>query len=380
MKVLFVSNNYIPYQSGVTRSIQATVHGLLQHEVEIKLLAPDYKWAVSDPYYVTRVPALFAFSYKGNRIPFMYCRTQFVRKVIEEFKPDVIHVHHPFILGMDALKSAQKYSIPLIFTFHTQYDQYVHYMPGVNYVCHWLLWRHISWFCRHVDMLIFPSQSLKRIVETRMMVKNAIILPSPIAPEFFSIKKHARTTAKPYHLLYVGRFVPEKNIPFLLNVVKKLGHDYRLTLAGYGYGLQSLKRYAYETLYLTRDQIQFIEKPTRQQILDQYYAAELFVFASQTETQGLVLAEAMACGVPVIALYGCGVIDIVNPGINGYIVHTQDEMVKRIKEIMENQVLKECMRKNAQETSLQYEPSIIVRKLLNCYNDSHFYSKIGDSI
>lgn len=368
MKVLFVSNNYIPYQSGVTRSIQATIHGLQKHSIEVKLLVPDYRCNVIDPNYVLRVPALVSFLYKGNYLPVLYRRKHFMHSVVQEFKPDIIHVHHPFILGVDALKVAQKYNIPVIFTFHTQYDRYLHYIPGITYLSRQLLWRYLAWFCRQVDMIVFPSVSLQRIVNEYIRSKNSIVLPSPIAPEFFTASKNESiyTTTK-INLLYVGRFVPEKNIPFLLNVEKELGQDYCLTLAGYGYSLPTLKKYAYDTLQLTSDQVVFIDHPTKSIIVDLYRTAEIFIFASQTETQGLVLAEAMACGLPVIALYGCGVVDIVLNGANGYIVHTQEEMVTRIKELTANTYLKEHMKEKAIETSLLYDPDAITRKLLQCY-------------
>ena len=173
---------------------------------------------------------------------------------------------------------------------------------------------------------------------------------------------------RPLKLLYVGRFTEEKNIPFLLDVVAQLSMPYEFTLIGYGYAQCMLQQYAYKTLGLSRDRVRFIIRPPKQKIVQFYATSHVKLFASQTETQGLVLAEAMAAGTPVIALSGSGVNDIVQSGINGYLVHTKNEMVERIVQIMHDTRLYRTLSIGAYKTSQQYTQKNIGKKLEKIYN------------
>lgn len=146
-----------------------------------------------------------------------------------------------------------------------------------------------------------------------------------------------------------------------------LPDDYTLLLAGYGSELENLQHYAYTVLKLSQERVQFMVRPTKEELRILYSQADLFVYASTTETQGLVMLEAMACGTPVVALYGPGQQDFVNQGINGYLVNTAHQMIEIIQNIKENKALQASLRQGALHTAQDYKPEVIVKKLVDVY-------------
>jgi 1,2-diacylglycerol 3-alpha-glucosyltransferase len=162
--------------------------------------------------------------------------------------------------------------------------------------------------------------------------------------------------------------VQEKNIPFLLDLMAQLpAHEFHLTLAGYGSEYAALQDYAYTVKKLSREQIRFIENPSKQLLVKLYRTAHIFVFASQSETQGLVLAEAMAQGTPVVALDGPGQRDIIKNGYNGFLVHDHTEMKDILERIKADEKLCDVLQNNAQKTAEHYTAEYSVRKLIEFY-------------
>jgi 1,2-diacylglycerol 3-alpha-glucosyltransferase len=139
------------------------------------------------------------------------------------------------------------------------------------------------------------------------------------------------------------------------------------TFAGYGSEYSSLQNYAYTIKKLSPHLVKFIEKPSKQQLKELYHTAHLFIFASQTETQGLVLAEAMAHGIPVIALNGPGQQDIIKNGLNGFLVTTLDEMKAKIEYCCASEKQYKLMQHHASHTAQEYSSNILIEKLLRFY-------------
>ncbi len=168
-------------------------------------------------------------------------------------------------------------------------------------------------------------------------------------------------------MLLVTRFVPEKNIPFVFDIFKLLPDTVRLTLVGYGTDYESTKQYAFETLQLPQDRVRFIHKPLPEELLNLYRSADLFIFPSQTDTQGLVLAESMSQGVPVIALDGPGQRDIIHNNINGFIVNNAQDAATTIMNVLENAEIHTQLISGARATADQYKSDYIINQLLKFY-------------
>ena len=216
---------------------------------------------------------------------------------------------------------------------------------------------------------IVPSKEIKDHVQHSTIAKRTIVLPSPIK-NFFLRPQAEKEKKTQFNLITVSRFVKEKNIPFLLDVFSKLDQSrYHFTLVGYGAEQENLERYAFSTLGLSCENVTFVCKPEPEKLLDYYDNADLFLFASTSDTQGLVLAESMARGVPVIALNGPGQKDIIISGVNGFLVHSQQEMVNVIQRIADNTDLQEMMNKQAIKTAKNYASETLAKKLVTFYQE-----------
>ncbi len=366
MRILFVTNNYTPYAGGVVSSINATVQELQKQGHKILLVAPNFLGANhDDPKWIQRVPSLLRFRYKNNCMAVPWRAAYYLKRIIIEFKPDIIHVHHPFLLGPIAQRIAKKMGIKTVFTYHTIYEGYVHYVPLPQFVLKPIVKKMVLNFCKKVDQIIVPSSAIK-VYLAGQDIFHTNLIPSGLKEQFARQPFIKKIMDKPYQLLYVGRFAREKNIPALLDVIKKLPNAFYLTLVGYGPYTDFLKKYACENGMLSSERVRFIVDPKQKRLLDLYRKADLFLFASHTDTQGLVLAEAMAFSTPVIALDGPGQRDIIT-GKNGFIVADIDGMVKKIVLIAGYSDEYEDLQKNAWKSSRAYKVTPLVQRMLAVY-------------
>ena len=318
-------------------------------------------------------------------------------RMIHALKPDIIHTHHPFYLGSIALKIAQKLSLPIVFTYHTIYEGYAHYVPLPQWLTRYAATKKVMRFCRDVDGIIAPSNFICQQVQSHVIQTPIVVIPSGLQELFLlpmdSFEVGDNDSTPIFQLLYVGRFTQEKNIPFILDVMQMLQQNsprytspahakhaderialrahnkFQLKLVGYGVEHDNLRAYAYHTLNLSEDVVQFIHKPSKQELLEHYRQADLFLFPSYTDTQGLVLAEAMACGVPVLAIHGPGQQDIVHNGYNGFLVAERRDMAEKIMAIAQDQALHTLLRQGAFETSKKYHPQLVAESLMSFYRE-----------
>ncbi len=366
MRILFVSNNYTPYSGGVVSSIKATIDELQKEGHEVLLITLSFLNRHDDPAWVHRIPSLFRFRFRQNYMAIPWRPSFYIKQWITAFKPDVIHIHHPFLLGPIAVRIARTMHIKTMFTYHTIYQAYAYYVP----LPQWLVQRIITWrvllFCRNIDHIIAPSRGIKDYLQTGNIEKTTT-LASGLPPFFLSQPFLAKKLEKPYQLLYVGRFVKEKNIPLLFEVMAQLPAEYQLTLVGYGEYTQYLQRYAYDFRHLSSDRIHFIIQPDKKRLLTFYQKAHLFLFPSQTDTQGIVLAEAMAASTPVIAMEGWGQADIICHGENGFMVENEGEMVRMIKTVVQDPDVYRRLQNGAYTTAQRYTSASLVKELISLY-------------
>ncbi len=369
LSVVFVTNNYIPYQGGVVSSILATRDGLRKNGHTVNIITLDYTGNHAHEDGVLRMNCPVRFIYKKNHMALPLFPHLNLDRLFKQLKPDIVHMHHPFLLGQAALLTAKKNKIPTVFTYHTLYEYYLHYVPLPKQILHHALQKRVRSFCNTVDGIIAPGTVVEERIREYAPEKTVRIIPSSIAPIFFEPSQTpSKNPHMPLTLLTVSRFTHEKNITFLLDVMKLLEkNSLRLILAGYGSAYTYLRNYAYCIKNLSPNQVIFIEKPSKEQLLQLYKQAHLFLFASTSDTQGLVLAEAMSQGTPVIALYGPGQKDIIKNGINGFLVQTSEEMAKKIVATLSNHQLLRDLQKNALKTAQNYTNDYLIESLTDFY-------------
>ena len=370
LRIALITNNYTPYSGGVVSSINAQVAALQEDGHIIRVITLDFLGVGhSDPDYVVRIRTPLKFRRKNNHYAIPWYMITQIREVVTAMNTDIVHVHHPFLLGVGGLKVVHELNIPIVFTYHTMYEEYAHYVPffsGAAKPC-------ISWlvrsFCNAVDGVIVPSSTIAQYLSEQSVRTALSCIPSPLQSNFLGIpfSGRKRLSSDPFKLLTVVRFTKEKNVPFILDVFSHLDERFYLTLVGYGAEYQNLRSYAYDHLKLSPDHLQFVLKPSPEQIIEYYREADLFLFSSKTDTQGLVLAEAMAFSTPVIALTGPGQNDIIRNEENGLLVSTEQEMVNGIHHCSEQIELQSAMQKKAWQTAQNYLPDQYRERLLQFY-------------
>jgi glycosyltransferase involved in cell wall biosynthesis len=285
-----------------------------------------------------------------------------LEKYILEFNPDVIHLHNPFLLCYAGLKIAKKLGKKTIFTHHSVYQHYLHYIPfGSQNFKEYLLNLRLKEFYKNVDHVIAPGTYVAN--DNKKFKPNIIsVLPSPLLdvfrqPPIFNICKQK------IKLITVARLVPEKNITYLIDVISILDIPYEYTIIGTGMSEQFLKKYAAQK----NVKINFTGALPKEKIAEHYRQKNIFIFASKSETQGLVIAEALAAGRPVIALKASGVEDAVVDGYNGYLVQSKQDLCDKIKLLFADNLIYNEMQNNAYRSSLSYDPIVLTQRLIDCY-------------
>lgn len=321
MRVLMVSDVYFPRVNGVSTSIETFRRTLREQGVDIRLVVPRYG-DEADEAGVIRVAGR---PVPGDREDRMVGWRAMHRAVLEAARDcDLIHIQTPFIAHYAGLKAARTLGLPVVATYHTLFEAYLeYYAPFLP--AGWLQAQARAFSrrqCNALDAVIVPSSAMQQRLAAYEVSVPLHVLPTGIPTAQFASGdgaafryRHGILSTRPV-ALFVGRVAHEKNIGFLLEALvhaRRLRPDILLVVAGEGPAMADLKAQV-KTLGL-REAVQFIGYlDRRQELPDCYAAADAFVFASRTETQGLVLLEAMAAGLPVIALSEMGTTDILAPG------------------------------------------------------------------
>jgi 1,2-diacylglycerol 3-alpha-glucosyltransferase len=329
VRVLFVSDVYFPRVNGVSTSVWTFRNDLASCDVETVLVAPDYGPASAAPEAnVVRVA--------GSRVPgdpedrrMRWGRlTGALGNLAASF--DLVHIHTPFLAHYAGVRYARRLKIPCIATYHTFFEEYLHhYVPILRRSLGRGLARVFTRSqCRDVTALIAPSEPMRAVLLEYGVMTPIHVIPTGLAAQRFESGNGARFRAahalpsdRPL-MLYIGRVAHEKNIEFLVRVfaqVRARVPNALFVIAGEGPARESLRQLA-ARLGLAQEVrfVGYLDRDT--ELLDCYAAADVFVFASRTETQGLVLLEAMAQGAPVVSTAKLGTRSILKDRCGALIV------------------------------------------------------------
>lgn len=372
MRIAMFTNNYKPYIGGVPVSIEHLAEALRGRGHTVYVFAPTYENQVEEPY-VIRYPA-FPIKIAGAPVPNIL--TGMFLKKVQELEIDVIHVHHPAIVGNVALSIRKKLGIPVVFTYHTRYEAYLHYINGLEKVeqsTGFINW-YLHHFCNQCDLLIAPTPGIRDYLQKEQLSTPVQVMPTGIPAESFTpelVKENAirqqYLSGADYLTCTVSRLAEEKNLDFqirglacLKRLLKKKGKNFRHMMIGHGPEKNKLIRQI-EELGLTENII-FIGNVDNRKIKNYQAAADAFLFTSKSETQGIVLLEAMAVGNPVIAVEATGVRDVVEDGVNGYLTKEDTYWwAERIRMVLEEVEKREEMGRAARRTAELYSEEEVAR-------------------
>jgi 1,2-diacylglycerol 3-alpha-glucosyltransferase len=321
MRVLMVSDVFFPRVNGVSTSIETFRRSLSSVGIDVRLVVPRYADEADEPG-IVRVPGRPVPGDPEDRLVGWRAMHRAVLAAARDC--ELIHIQTPFVAHYAGLKAARTLGIPLLATYHTLFEEYLqHYAAFLP--AGWLKRQARSFSrrqCNALDAVIVPSLALRERLVSYGVSVPLHVLPTGIPSAQFSagdgasFRQRYGIPAEQPVALFVGRVAHEKNIGFLLEalgVALRTCPELLLVIAGEGPAMGDLQEKA-GRLGLAAA-IRFIGYLDRRTALpDCYAAANVFVFASRTETQGLVLLEAMAAGLPVVALSEMGTQDILEPG------------------------------------------------------------------
>jgi len=323
MKILYISDVYFPRVNGVSTSIRTFVKQMQSLGHEVHLIAPEYAASTEDEAWIRRIPAHSIYFDPEDKLMKWGAVMQKLPGLRRE-NYDLIHIHTPFVAHYLGLRLARELKVPCVETYHTFFEDYLHhYLPWIPKLIARGMARAISKRqCNAVDAIVAPSAPMLSVLRAYGVKAAAEVIPTGLQEHSFRDAdgtafrvKYDIPLARPM-LLFVGRVAFEKNISFLLEMTKvliKQHPDALLVVAGQGPAEKSLHKMAAD-LGLDNN-IKFIGYLDRNTELNAcYQAADIFVFSSKSETQGLVLLEAMAQGTPVVAIAELGTASILVEG------------------------------------------------------------------
>ncbi len=363
MNILLISDVYFPRVNGVSTSIRTFTQQLQKMGHTVHLIAPDYGVTTEDEAWITRVPARAIYFDPEDKL-MKYREVLKLSGKLQAMQFDMLHIHTPFIAHYAGLKLAKMLKIPAIETYHTFFEDYLHhYLPWIPQFAARGLARMISKNqCNQVDAIVAPSQPMLDVLRSYGVNTLSEVIATGLQEHSFSPAdgnafkvKHGIALERPL-LLYVGRVAHEKNIGFLLVMVKLLSEvmpEVLLVITGEGPAVPSLR--ASVKAHGIEKNVQFIGYLNRETELNSCYkAADVFVFASKSETQGLVILEAMAQATPVVAIAELGTASILIDGQGALISpENESEFVQKVHSLLINpqrcQQLGEAARDYAQK-------------------------------
>lgn len=381
MKIALVSDTYFPRINGVSVSMDnfAEEYRKLGHEVYI--IAPLFPGYKDKNKYVIRIKSHHIFFDPQDRLsnPFSLSMSRKIKKEILARKFDVFHTQTPFALGLSAIFWAKQTGCPVINTYHTLFESYVHYLKFVPQMISISMARRISrWYCNRMDLVIAPTRRMKTLLESYKIRERIEVVPTGIKMSK-PMKNICKIFCEKYpqikkgiNLLYMGRLEKEKNIDFLFYALKRLvktNKDIKLLMAGSGYDEARLKDLV-KVMGIEKYVI-FLGTYTNLQRPNILSLADIFVFSSVTETQGLVILEALSAGVPVVAVKRMGVAEVMEGNKGGILTELSiDKFVAAVNKMITDKKFYAQKKKEALLHAKEWESSAMAKKMLSLYKET----------
>ncbi|TDA65849.1 MAG: glycosyltransferase family 4 protein [Clostridia bacterium] len=373
MRIGFFTDSYHPYTSGVVRSLEIFQEELRCRGHQVYIFAPNYPDCPpeEDVFRFFSIPAV---TQKNFTLAVPLSPT--LSRRVKSLELDIVHVHSPFLLGSVGARWARRLGLPLVFTYHTRYEEYVHYFPFFPQVSRPVVRYYVRDFSNRCNLVVAPSGSMAEKLQGDGVRSPVTVVPTGIRyarlqggePGWLR-HRYGIPEGVPV-LLYVGRLAREKNLEFLLEAFQQILRqepECRLVMVGSGPAREELVRRAARLGVAGRLVFTGVLPPP--EVANCYQGADLFLFASLTETQGLVLVEAMAAGLPVVAVQAGGVTDVLQDGRQGFISQekVQDLAAKALL-LLRDPELRRQMGARARERAQEFTAERCTDRLLAAYN------------
>lgn len=337
MNILMMTNTYLPHVGGVARSIAQFSQQLRSEGHRVKIVAPEFDNMPSDEIDVIRIPAIRNFNHTDFSVirPVPHPLTS----ALHGFEPDIVHSHHPFLMGNIALRVAHNIGAPLVFTHHTKYEDYTHNLVVDGDVVKRFAIQLATRYANLCDLVIAPSESIKSILLERGVTKPVRAVSTGVTPEFFgsddqgNFREQLGIPDEALVIGHLGRISKEKNVEILASAaiqsIENTKDSNSVAMKNscfvlFGDGPEAatvenmFRQAGLEKRFFRTGMI------SREEVPNAYRTMDVFLFSSTSETQGMVITEAMASAKPVVAIDAPGVRDVVIDRVNGRLVSEND--------------------------------------------------------
>lgn len=372
MRIGFFTDTYTPQINGVVTSISLFANELERQGHAVYVFAPTPRQPKDGPH-VVRLPSVPFVFQPEMRLAAAYDAR--AHALVKRANLDIIHSHDPFAVGVFGLAMAKRFRLPYVHTYHTLYPEYVHYIWD-TWLTRELAERMSRDFCNQCDTVIAPSTKIRESLLEWGTRKPIVTLPTGINVAKYGARDDAGVAAfrerfgiKPGErvLTFVGRLGLEKNVDALvdaMNFVRTPGT--RLMIVGDGPYRADLEKHAKKD-HLA-DKVLFTGYLRREDVTNAYHSSDAFFFASLSETQGLVVGEALASGLPVIAVDDLAIADAVTDGANGFLVPEDPQALARAADrILGDDALRLAMSAAAVERAQELSIANQTHRLLGVY-------------
>ncbi len=370
MNILMMTNAYLPLVGGLERSIESFTKEYRKRGHRVVIVAPEYENSPKNELDVIRVPALQNFY--GSKFSVKLPVEKLFSEPWGDFKPDIVHVHHPFLMGDTALRFAYERKVPLVFTHHSLYEENV----GDSETVKKFVTELATGFANCCDYVIAPSESVAEIIKARGVKTQIAVIPTGLDLSQYkgtagNFKEQSKIKKDAFVVGYVGRLAPEKNLPFLTRAVASfLKKEKEAIFLVVGSGPSEAELLSYFKELKLEDRLLLVGEMKGKKLIEAFQAINVFAFSSHSETQGMVLNEAMAAGTPVVGLDAPGVRDIVRDKINGRLVshESEEEFIEALSWVLgQSPAARRKLIAEAKKTSKQFSMRRCANKALQLY-------------
>jgi 1,2-diacylglycerol 3-alpha-glucosyltransferase len=385
MRIGLFTNNYRPLVNGLATSVETFAQAFRRAGHDVTVVAPRYPGGLVSEEGVLRVPGFRAPTHHAYVLPVGWWPG--IAREVAALQLDVFHAQHPLLLGAAAARWARRARRPLVFTYHTHYDRYAHYVPGPSRLVAWLAIRQAAAFADRADLVVAPGPAVARMLRAEGVQTQIAIVPTGVplpvnfaeAPRIAFRQVLGLAEGGPL-CLAVGRLAKEKNQAFLLSAFARILQNLpgaRMVFVGEGDDRPRLEGLAH-TLGI-RGQVRFAGAVPHEAVNGYYQAADLFLFPSTSETQGIVVLEALAAGLPVVAVTSDAAADLLGDHQGGVLTAEDSECFARnVVGLWEEPVRRQAMAEAGRRIAAPYAPDACAARLLGLYEELlHSYEVIG---
>ncbi|MEH7352358.1 glycosyltransferase family 1 protein [Neobacillus drentensis] len=367
MRIAIFTDTFYPDINGVARTLKRLTNFLEDQNITFKIFAPDSTSKEYVSSHIHRFKSLSFFLYPECRLAFPNLLE--IKSELQSFSPDLIHVATPFNIGLCGVYFSKKLNIPLVASYHTNFDDYLQYynLPFLSKVH----WKYMRWFHRTCKKIFVPSPAAFQLLKQHGFT-NLELWPRGVDCQLFhphydkAAVKRLYCPQGEFLLTYVGRLAPEKDLDTLIAVAKSMPSDInqkiQWLIIGDGPLREELEAQAPANMIFTG-------YLSGNRLAEAYAASDLFVFPSPTETFGNVVLESLASGTPVIGAKSGGVQNIIKEGVTGQLCKpgNVEEFSEAILQLLTNDRLREQMGSTGRKYALTQSWEQILQNLVSQY-------------